>query len=132
MAPAGQWAPSQHGLGPDWRAAPRACPAANFANRQVASAQRPTPARRRGALSWGYLGKGGARARDACFPDRYWTRWGQKGRTGRSGKDERMERVRARSSASWVASLSGVKGGRRGVEGVKRPSGAAPSLLQGR
>lgn len=66
MALAGQWAPAPHGRGPDRRAAPSACPAANFA--KPAGGRRPAtprplgePARPRGGVE-----KGGARAQDAC------------------------------------------------------------------
>lgn len=60
MAPAGQWAPSPHGPGPDWRAAPRARRAANFAKQ--AGARRPAPQPGPGDSLWpqGCLAKGGA------------------------------------------------------------------------
>lgn len=58
MAPAGQWAPSPHGPGPDWRAAPRACPATNFATQ--AGGRRPAPQRgpEDSLLALGLLGSG--------------------------------------------------------------------------
>lgn len=66
VAPAGQSAPSPHWPGPDWRAVPPACPAANLAG----AAGGLRPARESGA-SPGWPGKGGARGQGTSSLDRY-------------------------------------------------------------
>lgn len=123
--------------------APRACPAANFA--ESAGGRRPeTPGPGRARIAWGQPGKGrvrtrGARAWDICCPHRYWARWGEKGRTGCSGKGERMEGTRTcsgtwvTSSGTWVTSPSGAGSGVAVWKGLKsergaRPVGTDPSL----
>lgn len=90
VALAGQWATSPHGPGPDWRAAPRACPAANLAK----AAQGRRPASRSPEESRrdpGLPGQGRGESAECLLLDRYWARWGEKGRIGRLGEGEGMQ-----------------------------------------
>ena len=94
MALAGQWAPSPHGAGPDWRAAPRACPAANFA--KPAGGRRPEHPGREESRTAHKLPREGRDENVGCLLpgqvlDQVGGGAGQKRRTDRSSEDERLE-----------------------------------------
>lgn len=111
MALAGQWAPAPHGRGPDWSAAPRACPAANFA--KPAGGRRPAPSGRgesgRGpGAAWRRAGR---ERRTPAPRDGHWTKREEKGKTSRSGEDERIEGETLVLLDRWVADPSGADSG---------------------
>lgn len=142
MALAGQWAPSPHGAGPDWRAAPRACPAANFA--KPAGGRRPEHPGREESRTAHKLPRKGRDENVGCLLpgqvlDQVGGGAGQKRRTDRSSEDERLGvgGSRAFSSASWVAGPSVADVGTMAWKGLKEcvalsPWGSLLALFQRR